>query len=342
MHGGDIYRNRVKIDFSVNVNPLGIPDAVKRALADALGRCGEYPDIRAEELKRAAGGALGVPENSLLFGNGSSELLMAAARAIGPKRTVIPVPSFYGYEHAANALEGTVFYCPTDARTGFLPDERLAEALTKDTDLLFLANPVNPSGALAGRETLKTFLELCRKNGIFVILDESFIDFCGDGFSMLPETARFDNLILIRSYTKIFSIPGVRLGYLVCGDRSLLARIEGQLPEWNVSVFAQRAGIACAGQSAFVEKTVVYVKKERRFLAEHLERAGFFVFPGEADFILFYSEKPLYEGLLARGILIRDCSDIRGLGKGYYRVAVRKREDNEMLLRAIGECVEKD
>ena len=221
-----------------------------------------------------------------------------------------------------------------------MPDEELFDALTEETDLLFLANPNNPTGTLMNRDYLNKLLERCKEKKIYVVLDECFIEFCGTECSALPWIEKYPNLLLVRAFTKIYAIPGVRLGYLICSNRSLLEKIRTQIPEWNLSVFAQEAGVACAGKTAYLEKTVNYVKNEREFLAEGLKKFGFRVFPGEANFLLIHSEKPLYEKLLGKGILIRDCMNFKGLTKGYYRIAVKKRQDNEKLLKAIGECIE--
>ncbi|MDE6213801.1 MAG: aminotransferase class I/II-fold pyridoxal phosphate-dependent enzyme [Lachnospiraceae bacterium] len=336
IHGGDIYRNRVKLDFSINVNPLGVPDSVKDALYRAVDRCDVYPDGEVEKLKNAVGGFLAVSKEYLLFGNGASELFMAAVHGIKPKKTVIPVPSFYGYEYAAKAAESEILFYETKEENSFCVTEELISVLTEDVDLLFLANPNNPDGSLRDRESVKVLLRHCKEKGIYMVLDESFIAFCGDGFSMLFEIEEFDNLLLVGSFTKIFSIPGVRLGYLVCKNQRLLAEIAGQLPEWNLSCFAQEAGCICAEQTEFIRQTEQYITKERQFLEEGLREKGFVVFPSKANFILLYSEEPLYERLLKKGILIRDCSNFRGLHQGFYRIAVRSRKENKILLRAMG------
>lgn len=342
MHGGDIYRNQVDMDFSVNINPLGMPEGVEEALREAVGHCLEYPDISAEKLKNAVADALAVKEEQLLFGNGASEIFMGIVHAVQPKKVLIPIPSFYGYEYAAEAVGGSIVYFSLREEREFLPDEALYEALTEDIDLVYLANPNNPTGKRMSREYVRKLLTVCREKGILVVLDECFIEFCGNGCSMLAETENFDNLLLVRAFTKIYAIPGVRLGYLVCSNRILLQRISHQLPEWNLSVFAQRAGVACVGQTTFVAETVAYVARERQFLEEGLHRLGLRVFSGEANYILVYSRRPLYEELLKQGILIRDCANFKGLSKGYYRIAVKQREENEKLLKAIGACVEKN
>ncbi|WP_341876660.1 threonine-phosphate decarboxylase [Defluviitalea saccharophila] len=335
IHGGDVYRNHVDIDFSVNINPFGMPEGVEEALHNAVKNCFQYPDIKAEKLKKALSSALGVKEEQLLFGNGASELFLGIVHAIKPKKVLIPVPSFYGYEYASQTVESYTLYYPLKEDKDFMLEESFFEVLTEEIDLLFLAHPNNPTGKLMNRDYLKKLLRICKEKNIWVVLDECFIEFCGNEFSILPEIDTYDNLLLVRAFTKIYAIPGVRLGYLVCSNTSLLEKIRQHLPEWNLSTFAQEAGIACVKQSSFIAKTVDYVRKERQFLLEHLNQLGVKTFPGEANFILLYSEKLLYEALLKQGILIRDCENFRGLSKGYYRIAVKTRKENEILLKAI-------
>ncbi len=335
IHGGDIYRNRVRLDFSVNVNPLGTPDVMKTALKAALKLCGSYPDMEAEKLKKAVGGMLCVPEEYLLFGNGASELLMAVVHGVRPRRTMIPTPSFYGYEYAAKAADSEIVYFPLKEQTGFLPGEDLLDALTEDVDLLFLANPNNPTGRLPEKAYLCRLLDVCRQNKIVAVLDECFIEFCEEGRSMLSELENYENLVIVRAFTKIFAIPGVRLGYLLCSDPTLLNRIKRQLPEWNLSVFAQAAGSVCGECRDFLGKTAAYVRAERKFLAERFAKMGLRVFPGDANFLLVCSRKNLYEELLRQEILIRDCENYRGLSKGFYRIAVKSGQDNEALIKAM-------
>ena len=337
IHGGDIYRNHIELDFSVNLNPLGIPKAVKKALIQAVEVCNCYPDPKAEKLKKAVAEMLIIPEEYLLFGNGASELFMAVVHGIQPKKIVIPIPSFYGYEYAAEAIKGKTIYYLTKKEEGFRVTEEIYQALTEEVDLLFLANPNNPTGNRISVKELQRILYYCKEKGINVVLDECFIEFCGEEFSMLSEIEQFENLILIRAFTKIFSIPGVRLGYLICSNSRLCYKIQRQLPEWNLSCFAQAAGLACTKQTDFVRETISYVEKEREFLERGLKQMGFLVFPSQANFLFFYSEVPLYKKLLQKGILIRDCRNFKGLSEGFDRIAVKNREENKRLLEAIRE-----
>lgn len=338
IHGGDIYRNQIELDFSINVNPLGMSDAVREALHGAVDKSVNYPDEQAQGLVEAVSERLHVPPECLVFGNGASELFLGVVHALRPRRTVIPVPSFYGYEYAAGACNGRIDFVPMKEQEAFLPDGELLDALTEETDLLFLANPNNPTGRLLDTAYLEKILQKCRKIDTVVVLDECFLDFCGQGESMLPRLSEYENLLVVRAFTKLYAIPGVRLGYLAGAPR-LVARIRQHLPEWNLSIFAQEAGIACAGQTEYAKRTAAFVRKERTLMEERLRALGVRVFPGDANFLLLFSECPLYERLLRRKILIRDCANFRGLTKGYYRVAVRGREENERLWKAIGDCI---
>lgn len=335
IHGGDIYNHKVNMDFSVNINPLGIPERVKAAMHAAIEHCDCYPDIACAGLKQAVAAERA---DNVLFGNGASELFLAIVHAIEPKQAVIPIPSFYGYEYAVDAVGCRKAYC--SLQEGREVGKELIQALTGDIDLLFLANPNNPTGQILERETIVEVLNHCRDRGIYVVMDECFIDFCEGVWSAIDLTDHYENLIVVRAFTKLYAIPGVRLGYLVCGSRTEVKRIESHLPEWNVSVIAQAAGIACMGEEAYVARTRAYVSEQRRKLTAGLTAYGFRVYDSRANFLLFYTELPLFKLLLDKGILIRDCSNYRGLTSGFYRVAVKTEEENEKLLKAIGVCIE--
>ena len=342
IHGGDIYRNQIRLDFSVNVNPLGMPDEVEAALHEAINSVQEYPDMEALALTESLAEKLAVPEEWLLLGNGASELLMAVVHALHPTKIMIPSPSFYGYHHVAKAAGSRVIPFLLKEGNGFLLTQELFTALEQERpELLILANPNNPTGVLTSKEYLKELFRKCRETGTWLLLDECFIEFCEGQDSMLSEIGNEDRLLLLRAFTKSYAIPGVRLGYLVGSTEEFLTKIREQLPEWNLSVFAQKAGQAClsAENTAYLKETIRYVKKERQFLTETLQQMEIRVFPGQANFLLFYCEENLYEKLLQRGILIRDCSNFEGLSEGYYRIAVKRHEENRLLLEAIKECL---
>ncbi len=340
-HGGDIYRNQIRLDFSVNTNPLGMPDPVKEALHQAVEEAENYPDIRAQALSAAVAEQLQVRKEQLVFGNGASELFHAVLHAIKPSKILIPAPSFLGYEEAAKAIDCEVIFYEMKKEENFCLTDRILDVLDENISLVFLANPNNPVGNLVEPELIFQIAEKCRQCDITLVLDECFMELTGkeQTYSFLKRLDEFPNVVVIRAFTKLYAIPGVRLGYLVC-EQNLAEKIRLQLPEWNLSVFAQRAGVAAIKEQEYIVRAVVCIQTQRQFLLEELQAAGCSVFDSDADYLLFYSEMPLYELFLQRGILIRDCSNFRGLQRGYYRIAVKSEEQNRMFAEVLREIHE--
>ena len=337
-HGGDIYRNQIRLDFSVNTNPLGMPDSVREALHQAVEEAEHYPDIHAQELANAVAEQLRISEKKLVFGNGASELFHAVLHAVKPSKILIPVPSFLGYEEAAKALDCEVIFYEMKKEEKFCLTERILDALDESISLVFLANPNNPVGNLVEPELIFKIAEKCRQCDITLVLDECFMELTGkeQKYSFLSYLEEFPNVVVVRAFTKLYAIPGVRLGYLVC-EQTLAEKIRLQLPEWNLSVFAQRAGVAAIKEQGYVARTVTCIQTQRLFLREELKAAGCIVYDSDADYLLFYSEKKLDELFLQRGILIRDCSNFRGLQRGYYRIAVKSEEQNRIFAEVLRE-----
>lgn len=349
IHGGDIYNNKVNMDFSVNINPLGIPHSVKEAMSDALSYADRYPDMACSGLKKAISEyftqqGCSIQSEDVIPGNGASELFMAIAHAIKPKKAVLLAPGFFGYEHVLRAVGCDIGYFLLDEQSDFSPAARLdalMDMLTDDTDIFFIANPNNPTGYLADSTFMKQIIGHCKEKHIYVVADECFMGFCEKNYSVLSPLCDYDNLIVVRAFTKLFAIPGVRLGYMLSKNETVRQKVQRNLPEWNVSVLAQMAGEACIRESEYIKETASYVSRQRRLLSDGLKKLGFKVYKSDADFILFYSKLPLYDILLNKGILIRDCSNYVGLSQGYFRVAVKTYDENVRLLKVIGECIEK-
>ncbi|MCD8216446.1 MAG: aminotransferase class I/II-fold pyridoxal phosphate-dependent enzyme, partial [Clostridiales bacterium] len=203
VHGGDIYRNQVIYDFSVNVNPLGVPERVRQSMEAALRDCACYPDPLAEKLRTALAQKDGVKEEQIVFGNGASELFFGIVHALKPKKVLIPIPSFSEYEKSALAVDAEVIYHRLSGEKDFALDEDIFSGLSEDIDLLYLANPNNPNGRLIDKEILLSILRFCRERGIRVVLDECFLELNAEGTtgSMLSERENYPNLILVRAFT---------------------------------------------------------------------------------------------------------------------------------------------
>ncbi len=348
-HGGDVYRNEVDLDFSVNINPFGIPAGVKRALIEAIEVCTQYPDTHVEVLRTAMAKKEAVPSDCLLFGNGASELFVAIIHAKKPKTVLVPVPSFSGYQSAASCEDCQIDYYYMKKENDFSLSDDFLHTLTVQIethnapDLIFLANPNNPTGSCIRPDILLQLISLCEAHDITLVIDECFLEFTTHtDESLVTRAVRSKYLIVVRAFTKIYGIPGVRLGYLAASKKNI-QQLKKQLPEWNVSLLAQYAGEAALKETHFVKDTVVYVKKQREYLTGQLRALGLTVWAGEADYLLFQSDRDLYpdlyHALLQKKILIRDCSNYEGLEQGYYRIAVKKEEENKRLIQVLKECL---
>lgn len=341
-HGGDLYGRAVKLDFSVNTNPLGTPPSVVRAVEASAQNLCQYPDPCCRELTAALSAYEGVPEENILCGCGAAELIYAYCGALGAERALVPVPTFLEYEAALRAAGGEAVRFPLREMDGFAVTEAfLAEVEKTDCRVVFLCNPNNPSGRLIGPELLEEVCRVCRRRGIRLFVDECFLELSDAGreASLAKYLDAFSNLFLLKAFTKSYGMAGLRLGYCLCGDSALLSAMSRRVQPWNVSLPAQAAGAAALRETAFLEGSRQMIRQERPFLAGELEKLGLWVCPSQANYLLVRSGKPLAGPLLKRGILIRDCSNYEGLGPGWYRLAVRPREENRVLLDALQEIL---
>ena len=339
VHGGDIYTYKNVLDFSVNVNPFGPSEAVLEAARRGVCQAGTYPDSQCRELRERLAEKLQVVESSLIAGNGAAELFFLLVLAEKPKKALLAVPAFAEYEQALKTVDCEVEYYYLKKEQNFRITEEFVTAVEQEEncDLIFLCSPSNPAGQTIEPELLKKLICLCEEKNIRLVLDECFIDFLErpERYSMLRQVEQFKSLFLVRAFTKMHAIPGLRLGYGICSDQELLEKMYRMRQPWSVSGPAQAAGIAALEETARVEETRRFVQQERKKLEQELEKMGIRVIPSEANFFLMYSEIPLFELLLDEGILIRNCENYRGLGKGWYRMAVRRKEENEIFLRRL-------
>lgn len=344
-HGGDIYtaarelgiRPEECLDFSANLNPLGIPAPVKQTMAESLDQAVYYPDPDSASLIRALSRRYGIREEAILAGNGAADLIFRLVYALKPSKALITAPTFLEYKEALLQAGSQVEVYSLDA--GFELQEDILDRMDKDVKLMFLCNPNNPTGLLTGRELLLKIAKKAEENGIVLAVDECFLDFTGeeDGCTMTPWLGEFKNLLVLKSFTKMFAVPGIRLGYLLCENEELVQRIKAAGQSWSVNCVAEAAGLAALTQQEFIKKTASYIKEEREYLTACLEALNLRVIPGKANYLLIQAEKcpGLYHKLMERQILIRRCSNYDGLDETYYRIAVRTHEENEKLIGAL-------
>lgn len=366
-HGGDIYTNRgIELDFSVNLNPLGPPEEVRSALQSMLDASACYPDPHCRELRHALARKLEVSEEWVLCGNGASELLLAAAQAIRPAKVLIPVPTYQGYERAAAAAGAETIFHQLMEENGFEITDDIwqdIEALPAGS-LLFVCNPNNPVGNCIREDLLQKIAEKCRSAGVYLLVDECYLELLPDeaARSMRHYLPRNPYLLIVRAFTKTYAMPGVRLGYLMASDQALIEKIHLQQPEWSVSMFAQKAGLAALSldgtTNAYLASARDLIREERAYVCQRLRDLGAEVYDGEAGFVLFSCSRELYEPLRESGILIRRCDSMRGLEHAdgspqgaegrpqdidgrphFYRIGLRGHGDNTRLMDRIQELL---
>ncbi|MDH5816591.1 MAG: histidinol-phosphate transaminase [Candidatus Nezhaarchaeota archaeon] len=353
VHGGDVWRIaeeqrlevREIIDFSANINPLGPSKRVLDKIRENLWKIVYYPDPECMELRKAISRYIsGIKVDNVIIGNGSTELIYLFCEVFVNKgdSVLIPIPTFGEYERAVRKVGGVPIY--VDLRPDFkVTSRRLLEKLTKRVKVIFLCNPNNPTGILASFEDVLEIVKRAAENKVLVVVDEAFIEFVDDEkrYSLATEVERYENLFVLRSLTKAFGLAGLRIGYGVACKDMIDMLSKAKLP-WNVNTLAQVAAISALEDHEHLTNTRRFISEERKFLLSELEKiSGLKVFPSDANFILMdvrsfkLTAMQLKEKMLLQGILIRDCSSFRGLDEYYVRVSIRRREENEKLLKCL-------
>ncbi|MDD3218534.1 MAG: threonine-phosphate decarboxylase CobD [Lachnospiraceae bacterium] len=341
IHGGDVYRHKNVIDFSANTNPFGPPEGVVKAAQKSIERMEHYPDVFCSELTEALSEYEMIPKEWLLCGNGAADLIFRVVQALQPKKALIQAPAFAEYEQALQSAKCEIQYYDTSIEQKFSVTEEILERITEDIDIIFLCNPNNPTGMLIEGALLERICERCKEQEVLFVLDECFLDFVAEGesLSMKPLLESNPYLFILRAFTKRYAMAGLRLGYSMTSNQELQESMRTIAQPWSVSTPAQAAGIAALKEEEYVKSTMAKIIPERVRLQDKMRLSGLQVFDSKANYIFFRGPKDLYENCLNRGILIRDCSNYRGLEKGYYRIAVRKPEENDIFLRTIQEIV---
>lgn len=340
LHGGNIYetdgrRRKNVIDFSANINPLGLPPDVKAAIYKNCDSALHYPDPDAKDITKKIAEYWNIKEENVLVGNGSAELIYLIMSTYKPKTVLIPAPTFSEYERAARGMGSKFGFLKLREKEGFKPDfPRVGNA-----DILFICNPNNPTGNLI-IESRRDFIKVPNK---FAVIDEAFMDFlpCEREHTLIWEAQKNKKIIVLRTFTKFFALPGLRIGYLVAHKDSVKFLRQHQIP-WSINVFAQLAAKTILNNKAYIKKTRLLIEKERSFLFNEIAKInGLIPYSSVTNFILIKIEKgritsaSLRKSLIKKGILIRDCANFQNLNDTYIRVAVRSRKENFKLLSAL-------
>lgn len=339
LHGGDIYTYEGMLDFSANINPFGPSQRVMDAVSSSAGKIGSYPDSRCRQLRKALSVNEGIPQEMFVFGNGAADLIFSIVFAMHPKKAVLTAPSFSEYAQALSAARCQVLYHYLEETEDFRLGIDYLEKLTTDVDIAFLCSPNNPTGQTIEQGLLTEIVNKCKKNEIRLILDECFFEFLENPEEVLSgkDILKKPWVFLLRAFTKMYAMPGLRLGYGMCSDSGFLEKLEASKQPWSVSVPAQEAGLVGLKEQERVDQTRCFISEERKMMEKELGRIGVRYFPSSANYMLLKSEYDLFERLKSKNILIRDCCNYEGLGKGFYRIAIKSSWENKHLLRELKE-----
>lgn len=360
-HGGDrwtageLWGRPAKnfLDFSANINPLGPPRKLVEALQAALMEKGpsvltEYPDPECRTLRRMLAEFHQVSEEGVIIGNGGAELIDLINEAVRPRQVGVIHPSFTEYEKTARKRGQEVRALPVRADEHFQPEEGTLMDLIRSVDLFYLGQPNNPCGTLLSEDLLREAARQAASHGTVLAVDEAFLDFVveEEKRSFIRQIEKYPTTVVIRSMTKFYALPGLRLGYGVGHPEWIRPMGKRQIP-WSVNSLAQLAGEVALSCSTFRTETHRWLQRERKYVVEQLkEIQGIEAWWGEVNFFLIRLRKngitatQLQEYMGQNGVMIRDASTFSGLDPRYIRVAVRSRGENRQLVTVLKRILE--
>lgn len=332
------------IDFSANINPLGVNIKVKEAIINALNEIERYPDITYYNLKLAISEFEKVNYNNLILGNGAAEVIFNLVRAIKPKKVLIPAPTFGEYEEAVLSINSSIEYYYLKEDNNWIIDEDIINHINEDIDMVFICNPNNPTGILTDKEVIINIAKKALSTNTILAIDESFLDFIRDGenYSVINLLKEYNNIFIIKSMTKLFAIPGIRIGYGMCENKEIIKNMELVSVPWNINILAEKATLEAIKDKEYINRTISYIQKEKNYLYKELNKFNDIkVFNPSVNFIMFkiINNIDLKLELMKENIIIRSCNNYIGLDDSYYRVAVRTREENDNLIMALKKVI---
>jgi len=330
------------IDFSANINPLGYPPGLREAIIKDFDSVLNYPDCDSFDLVSGLSEYHGINRDCILLGNGSTEFMYWIPVVFKPEKALIVTPAFSEYEKGLAVSGAEVSYFQADQANDFSVDiGRLCKRIKEGLDIVYFCNPANPTGVLTPKNELCRIIACAGEIGALVVVDEAFIDFVEEE-SVKKEILRSPNLIVLRSMTKFFGIPGLRLGYILSAPSCIAKVKENKLP-WTVNSLVKGAAVKALFDKDYIRETRQYILPERKFLRTALNKIpGLYAFESTVNFLLVSMDSriginstELRDSLTPEGLLIRDCSNFQGLGDCYFRVAVKRHEQNIVLIEKL-------
>lgn len=337
------------ISFSANVNPLGISYQLRSTLADNLDAITTYPDREYTALRTCIATYAGTQPENVIVGNGSTELISLFIQTKHPKKALVLGPTYSEYEREIALGGGTTLYYPLKEEHEFHMDvEDFCSHLSDQLELLVLCNPNNPTSTAITCSQMRRILDACLQYGIFVMVDETYVEFAPEekDVTSIPLTNYYTNLIILRGTSKFFAAPGLRLGYAVTGNQDLIKAINTRKNPWTINSLAEIAGRLMFPDEEYIRHTRELICGERDRLYNELSTwDSVTVYEASANFILMKIRKPgvtsqdLFDHCIRKGLMIRDCSTFPFLDDHFVRFCVMLPEQNDRLLEAFREVL---
>lgn len=329
-------------DLSINTNPLGIPKNVYSAIAESFKLCSFYPDEKCASLSKAIAEHFNVEQEQVLCAGGVDDAVYRIIYALKPKKAVIMVPTYEDYEKALITADCSVNHYKMKKENKFQATETIIDVLTDETDILFLCNPNNPTGHVMEPELMIKIVEHCKAKNIITVVDESFIEFLDEPekYSLTSSINNYPNLLIINGFTKIYAMPGLRLGYCISNNQQLFNKIFLSGQPYNISIPSQAAGIAALEDEAYISATRDLIGIEKSWLIKELTKLGIEVWGSSANYLFFPSPvQGLREMLIDYKVLLRNCDNFIGLDSEYCRAAIKTHEENKHFIDILKKLI---
>lgn len=343
IHGGDVYTEGLLkgielIDFSSNINPLGVPKSFTDTIDEAIKSIERYPDINYREVLRSLKDYTGINEECFVLGNGAAEIIDLVISCF--KNILIVVPSFAEYEADAVNWNCSIEYSYLNEEMDFDYEDILMKL--HKTEALIIGNPNNPNGNIIDKTKFRSLLDFAEREGKFVIIDEAFIEFTGNkNYSFSEEIKEYKSIFIIRALTKFFAMPGIRFGYGISKNKRLLQKIKQKQNPWNINCFAEHAVRHVLKDEKYIKESLQWIKTERNYFSSSLKELVFIdeVYSSFSNYLLCrlkgITDEELYNFCMKKGIVIRRASNFKGLDEGYVRFAIKDRNLNNKLLEVL-------
>lgn len=352
IHGGNIYKLQREgkeniLDYSSNINPLGVPESFEKAVTENFSLLTRYPDINYTELRESIGKYNKINPENIIAGNGATEVLFLYTKALKPKKVLIVSPTFAEYERALKNISCKIDFFELKENENFILQKEKFLEKAKGYDIVFICNPNNPTGKFISKEIIFEINSYLETWGTKLFIDECFIEFISEWDKKTTALFKSENIFILRALTKFFALPGLRLGYGICFDKKIIEKIDEIREPWSVNGFADLAGKVILNDTEYIKKTEKWILEEREWFTKSLKEIEKFgkikIYETETNFILVklfgMTSENFKRKMIEKNILVRDCSNFKFLDNSFVRLAIKGREKNERVICAVKEVL---